>query len=77
MLNVYREWHMQPEKTKGSWCSANSINGRAIRGIRETVNEVLNILTKEPGTKLKFELNFATTHFQVLQESTRSKQLLH
>jgi hypothetical protein len=45
MLNVYREWHMQPEKTKGSWCSANSINGKAIRGIRETVNEVLNILT--------------------------------
>ena len=57
MLNVYREWHMQPEKTKGSWCSANSINGKAIRDIRETVNEVLNILTKEPGTKLKFELN--------------------
>lgn len=57
MLNVYREWHMQPEKTKGSWCSANSINGKAIRGIRETVNEVLNILTKEPGKKLKFELN--------------------
>jgi hypothetical protein len=33
------------------------LNGKAIRGIRETVNEVLNILTKEPGTKLKFELN--------------------
>ncbi|CAG2233111.1 DHX8 [Mytilus edulis] len=56
MLNVYREWHDQPEKTKGAWCSENSINGKSIRGVRETVNEVLNILKNDLGEKPKFKL---------------------
>lgn len=56
MLNVYRGWHAQPEKTKGEWCVNNSINGKSIRGVRDTVNEVLSVLRKDLGRKPKFEL---------------------
>lgn len=56
MLNVFREWHDQPEKSKGEWCCKNSINGKVVRGIRENVNEILNTLKKELGIHLKFVL---------------------
>ena len=56
MMNVFREWHEQPEKMKGVWCIDNSINGKAIRGVRDTVNEVLNVLRRDQGTKHKFQL---------------------
>ena len=56
MLNVFRGWHMINEKEKGKWCKDNSINGKAIKGVREAVNEVLTVLRKEMKENIKFEL---------------------
>lgn len=68
MLNVYREWHTEPETSKGQWCLNNSINGKAIRGIRDTVNEVLTVLRKDLGRKPKFELKAPTLVDDKLQK---------
>ena len=56
MLNVFRVWHKVSEKEKGKWCKENSINGKAIKGVREAVNEVLTVLRKEMKEEIKFEL---------------------
>ncbi|VDI41954.1 ATP-dependent RNA helicase DHX8/PRP22 [Mytilus galloprovincialis] len=56
MLNVFREWHNQNEKSKSRWCSQNSINKKVLRGIRETVNEILSVLKKEHGIHLRFQM---------------------
>lgn len=53
MLNVYREWDTEPEKKKGAWCKNNSINGKSMKGVRETMNEILTVLRKEADLKLK------------------------
>ena len=49
LLNVFREWNEQPEKKKNEWCVEHSINSRAIRNARETVNEICIVLQKELG----------------------------
>ncbi|XP_063398977.1 uncharacterized protein LOC134683600 [Mytilus trossulus] len=80
MLNVYREWHDQPEKTKAAWCSENSINGKSIRGVRETVNEVLNILKNDLGEKPKFKLKLPSDVDKKLQKmlfKTFSRNICH
>lgn len=56
MLNVYREWDNVNEKLKGKWCSDNSINGKAIKGVREIVKEIMNTLLREYNLKIKYEL---------------------
>ena len=56
MLNVFREWHQVNEKSKGNWCKENSINGKSMKGVRETINEILNILRKETKEDVKFSL---------------------
>lgn len=56
MLNVFRVWHKVSEKEKGKWCKDNSINGKAIKGVREAVNEVLTVLRREMKEDIKFEL---------------------
>lgn len=53
MLSVYREWEKEPEKKKGQWCLANSVNGKSIKGVRDMMNEILTILRKEADLKLK------------------------
>lgn len=55
-LSVFQKWHIVPEKEKGQWCLDNSINGRAMRNIRDTVNEIRFILKKDMNISLKFEL---------------------
>ncbi|CAC5386483.1 DHX8 [Mytilus coruscus] len=80
MMNVFREWHEQPEKTKGVWCTDNSINGKAIRGVRDTVNEVLNVLRKDQGPKHKFQLKSPSDVDNKLQKmlfETFSRNLCH
>ncbi|XP_060560623.1 uncharacterized protein LOC132720487 [Ruditapes philippinarum] len=52
-LNVYREWNAQPEKEKGKWCERNYINGKVMKEIRETINEVVYTLNKDAGVKIK------------------------
>ena len=67
MLNVFRVWHKVGEKEKGKWCKDNSINGKAIKGVRETVNEVLTVLRKEMKVEIKFELKLKEETDAVLQ----------
>lgn len=55
MLNVYREWDKINEKGKGKWCSENCINGKVIKVVRNTVNEVIATLLKEHNLKIKHE----------------------
>ncbi|XP_046356008.2 ATP-dependent RNA helicase DEAH12, chloroplastic-like [Haliotis rufescens] len=52
LLNVYREWNKEPEKQKNKWCFANSLNSKALRIARETVNEVMTLLKKEAKVKV-------------------------
>ena len=55
-LNVYREWDGVNEKAKGSWCVTNSVNGKTMKGIRESVKEIVEILKKEMKIEVKYEL---------------------
>ncbi|XP_045199868.2 uncharacterized protein LOC123554058 [Mercenaria mercenaria] len=55
MLNVYREWDKVKEREKGSWCDNNSINGKAMKGVRDMTNEITSILKKDLGLKIKHE----------------------
>ncbi|XP_063404918.1 uncharacterized protein LOC134688289 [Mytilus trossulus] len=68
MLEVFREWHSKPEKSKSNWCSQNSINNKVLRGIRETVNEILNVLKKEQGILMPFQLKTPKDVDEKLQE---------
>lgn len=67
MLNVFRDWHNLGEKEKGKWCKDNSINGKAIKGIRETINEVLTVLRREMKEDIKFILRPKDEVDQLLQ----------
>nr|XP_022344536.1 ATP-dependent RNA helicase DEAH12, chloroplastic-like [Crassostrea virginica] len=67
-LNVFKKWHIVPEKEKVQWCINNSINGRAMRNIRDIVNEVIFILKKEMNIPLKFELKDGTDNEKELQK---------
>ena len=69
MLNVFRNWHNVNEKEKGKWCKQNSINGKSLKGIRETVNEVLTILKREMKEEIRFELKKDDNIDELLQES--------
>ena len=57
MLNVFREWHIQPERKKGRWSVDNSINGKSMKSIRETSNEILHALRKELKINIRFEFS--------------------
>ncbi|XP_060068718.1 uncharacterized protein LOC132548840 [Ylistrum balloti] len=54
MLNVFREWFRQPKHTRGPWCFDQSINGKAMKGIKDTVKDVLMTLQKEMQTVVPF-----------------------
>ncbi|XP_069956441.1 uncharacterized protein [Cherax quadricarinatus] len=54
LLTVFREWHKIMEKEKGKWCCNHYINGKSIKGVRETTNEVLHTLKKEMKVDIKF-----------------------
>lgn len=54
-LNVFKEWNAVHEKQKGKWCRDNSINGKAMRSIRDCANEILHILKKDLDIHIKFE----------------------
>ena len=68
MLNAYREWHRQPENTKGKWCAKNCVNGKTIKAVRETVMDVLLIFRKELKIKLEFKFNHPETVDLMLQK---------
>ena len=55
-LNVYREWNGVHEGGKGKWCVNNSVNGKTMKGIREAVKEIIDILKKEMKIDVKYEL---------------------
>lgn len=61
-LNVFKEWNAVHEKQKGKWCRDNSINGKAMRSIRDCANEILHILKKDLDIHIKFE--FTDTHVE-------------
>ncbi|XP_045199872.2 uncharacterized protein LOC123554063 [Mercenaria mercenaria] len=52
-LNVFREWDKINEKAKGRWCTENSVNGKAMKGVREMMNEILSTLKKEFDFNIK------------------------
>ena len=68
MLNAYREWHRQPENTKGKWCAKNCVNGKTIKAVRDTVTDVLLIFRKELKIKLEFKFNDPETVDLMLQK---------
>jgi ATP-dependent RNA helicase DHX8/PRP22 len=55
MLNVYREWDKIQEKAKGKWCQTNSINGKAMKGVRDMMNEMVSVIKKDLDLKIKHE----------------------
>ncbi|OWF42278.1 hypothetical protein KP79_PYT16455 [Mizuhopecten yessoensis] len=57
MLNVFRDWNRLPEKARGAWCFANSINGKALKGIKEVVKDVLTTLRREMQTEVPFKFD--------------------
>ncbi|XP_042221163.1 ATP-dependent RNA helicase DEAH12, chloroplastic-like [Homarus americanus] len=57
LLNVFREWHKVPEIQKGRWCARHYINGKSIKGIRETTNEVLHTIKNEMKKDIKFSFS--------------------
>ncbi|XP_033747970.1 ATP-dependent RNA helicase DEAH12, chloroplastic-like [Pecten maximus] len=57
MLNVFREWSRQPEKARGPWCFDQSINGKAMKGIKEVAKEVLLTLKRELQTEVQFRFD--------------------
>ncbi|MEW8541894.1 MAG: oligonucleotide/oligosaccharide-binding fold domain-containing protein [Candidatus Thiodiazotropha sp.] len=67
MLNVFKDWHTVNEKDKGKWCKENSINGKSMKGIRETINETLTILKREMKEDIKFELKQGNNTDELLQ----------
>lgn len=67
-LNVFKRWHYVEEKEKRQLCLNNSINGRAMRNIRDTVNEIRFILKKEMKIPIKFELKDITSNEETLQK---------
>ena len=67
MLNVFKDWHNVNEKDKGKWCKQNSINGKSMKGIRETIKEVLTILKREMKEEIKFELKQGDNTDELLQ----------
>ena len=67
MLNVFRAWYSVNEKAKGKWCNDNSINGKSMKGVRETVNEILTILRKEMKEEITFSLRPGTEIDPLLQ----------
>ena len=67
MLNAFRAWYRVDEKAKGKWCNENNINGKSMKGVRETVNEILTILRKEMEEEIKFSLRPGTEVDQLLQ----------
>lgn len=67
-LNVYRAWSAIQEKEKGKWCKDNSINGRAIRNIRDTMNEIRLILKKEMLCTVTFKETGGERDHRILQK---------
>ncbi|XP_069135527.1 uncharacterized protein [Argopecten irradians] len=59
MLNVFREWTSQPEKSRGTWCFNQSINGKAMKGIKEVVKDVLITLKREMKIEVPFQFEDA------------------
>jgi ATP-dependent RNA helicase DHX8/PRP22 len=46
-LDVYRAWVKVPQHQRNRWCMENYINAKAMRIIKETLMELLRILTKQ------------------------------
>ncbi|XP_061196392.1 uncharacterized protein LOC133204662 [Saccostrea echinata] len=67
-LSVFKKWHYVPEKEKSQWCLDNSINGRAMRNIRDTVNEIRFLLKNQMNMPLKFELKDVGRNERTLQK---------
>ncbi|XP_061196390.1 uncharacterized protein LOC133204659 [Saccostrea echinata] len=67
-LEVYKEWHKVTEKQKGRWCKDNSINGKAMRSIRDAANEILFILKRDLSITMKFEFTGAEDVERKLQK---------
>ncbi|XP_022080113.1 ATP-dependent RNA helicase DEAH12, chloroplastic-like [Acanthaster planci] len=47
MLTAYSQWNDQPEKQRKSWCMANSMNSKTLNAVKDTVQEVRQVLKKE------------------------------
>ncbi|XP_062621048.1 LOW QUALITY PROTEIN: uncharacterized protein LOC134282661 [Saccostrea cucullata] len=67
-LEVYKKWHNVTEKQKGKWCKDNSINGKAMRSIRDAANEILFILKRDLSINIKFEFTDAEDVERKLQK---------
>ncbi|XP_041361279.1 ATP-dependent RNA helicase DEAH11, chloroplastic-like [Gigantopelta aegis] len=68
LLNVFREWDKQPERRKNAWCFENSINSKAIRGVRDTVNEIRSLLKKELDLAVKHSVGDSSKTDKILQK---------
>jgi HrpA-like RNA helicase len=54
-FQVYQAWVAVAERQKNQWCMENSVNSKAIRGVRDTVNEVCRTLKKEAEVSIVHE----------------------
>ncbi|XP_076435215.1 uncharacterized protein LOC143275037 [Babylonia areolata] len=51
-LEVYKAWQAVDERQKTKWCMDNSINVKAIRGVKDSVDEIIQILRKDSDTEI-------------------------
>ena len=68
LLTVYREWDKVKEREKGKWCNEKSINGKSMKTVRETVNEISTCLKKELNLKVKHEFLPVSKGDEIIQE---------
>ncbi|KAL8624687.1 hypothetical protein ACOMHN_038233 [Nucella lapillus] len=51
-LEVFKAWQSVDERQKSKWCMTNSVNAKAIRGVRDSVNDIVQILRKEVSVEI-------------------------
>ena len=67
-LCVFKEWYKVDEKRKGKWCIDNSINGKALRIIRDSAKEIMHTLKKDLDIRIEFKFSESVDMERVLQK---------
>ncbi|KAK7087520.1 hypothetical protein V1264_021560 [Littorina saxatilis] len=58
-LEVFKAWQGVGEKQRNKWCMDNSVNAKAVRGVKDSVNDVVQLLNKELVEKVRTEFSDA------------------
>ena len=51
-LEVYKAWEAVDERQRNKWCMANSVNAKAVRGVKDSVKDVVQLLRKEVNVEV-------------------------